>query len=180
MNNENKVLKILFEDSYRTYHIRLLAKLTGLNPNTIITITNKLEKQELLSKNKDPEINKININANNANSKFILKKKFYNINKILNSNLIEFLEQKLAHPTIILFGSQAKAENRTDSDIDIFIIGDIKKELDLSKFEEILGSEIQVFIHTKKEFEKLKKTNIELINNVLNGYILNGFLEVLN
>jgi predicted nucleotidyltransferase len=179
MNNEEKILEVLFEDSYREYHIRLLAKLTKLNPNTIINITGKLEKEGLIKKTKDKDTNRVLIKSNTQNRIFILKKKFYNITKILNSGLIDYLEQELSFPTVVLFGGYAKAENHLKSDLDLFIISDVKKELNLERFEKKMGTEIQVFLNNKKDFQRMKLINKELINNVINGYVLTGYLEVL-
>lgn len=177
MNNESKISKLLFEKPNKEFHIRLLARETGLNPNTIINITQRMQTEGLLKKTKDKEKHLVLIKANTENRRYKLRKRVYNLEKIYDSGLVEFLENELSYPTIILFGSYAKAENHEESDIDLFIISDEKKKPDLNKYEHNLGTEIQLFIHTKQEFEKLKKTNTELLNNVLNGIILSGFLE---
>ncbi len=91
---------------------------------------------------------------------------------------MDFLNSELAHPIIVLFGSYAKAENHEKSDIDLFLVADEKKELNLQKFEKLLNAKIHLFLHTKNEFRKLKKTSPELVNNVINGFRLAGYLEV--
>jgi predicted nucleotidyltransferase len=178
MNNETKVCAKVFETPGKEFHIRSLARQTGLNPNTIINITNKLEKEGMLKETKDKETNRVLIKADTENKLYRLKKREYNIQKIAKSGLVEFLEEKLAYPTIILFGSYAKAESHEHSDIDLFIITKEKKEPDTTKYARALGANIQLFVHTKSEFDRMKKTSPELINNVLNGVILSGFLEV--
>ena len=177
MDNRSKALKEIFEEHPNSLHIRLLARKTGLNQNTIVNITDKLAQEGIITKEKDKETNKVSIKGNTHNQMFLLQRKFYNIKKIYESGLIEHLNDKLHYPTIILFGSYAKAENTKNSDIDIFIICDEKIKLDLSEYYDKLGAEIQLFIHTKKEFDTLKKTNKELMNNVINGSILSGFVE---
>jgi len=179
MNNINKLLKIFYEESGREFHIRLLARLTGLNPNTVINISKKLNEQDLIIIKKDKETNKVILRANIGNKIFRLNKQKYNLEKIYKTQIIDYLNDELAYPTVVLFGSYAKAENHKNSDIDLFIISDEKKKLNLYKFEKMLRAEIQVFLHTKNEFTKLKKNSKELINNVINGYVLSGFLEVL-
>jgi predicted nucleotidyltransferase len=176
MDNLNKIEKVFFEDSYKEYHIRHLARLTKLNPNTIINLIKKIKYLDI---NKDKTTNRVTIKPITQDPKFLLKKKFYNIRKISDSGLISFLNDELSLPTIILFGSYAKAENHPESDIDIFIISDEKKKINLYKFENKLKTEIQVFHHTKKDFKKIKQNNTELINNVINGYVLSGYFEVL-
>ena len=49
-NNYNKILRELFNKPTYLFHARELARITGLNPNTITNITNKLEKEGLLKK----------------------------------------------------------------------------------------------------------------------------------
>ncbi|MFH1669454.1 MAG: nucleotidyltransferase domain-containing protein [Candidatus Woesearchaeota archaeon] len=179
MNNTEKVKTQIFENPSKEFHIRLLARKTGLHPNTIITITDRLQKEGLLVKKKSSDTNLTLIRANTQNRQYKLQKTFYNINKINTSGLIDFLEKELSHPTIILFGSYAKGENHPESDIDLFIIAAEKKKIDANKYEDKLGVEIQLLIHTETEFGKLKKNNKELINNVINGYKITGYLEVL-
>ena len=178
MNTEEKILKILFEEPNKEFHIRNLARLTKLNPSTVSYTTEKLAKESILLREKSNDLNTVIVKADTESQKYKLKKKSYNLQKIFDSGLVTYLNTNLAYPTIILFGSYAKAENHQESDIDLFIISEEKKKPELGKYEAILKAEIQVFIHTKKEFIKLMKTNSELINNVVNGTILSGFLEL--
>jgi predicted nucleotidyltransferase len=177
MNNVDLILVPFFEDSAREFHIRLLARKTSLNPNTVINITEKLVNDGLLLRRKDKETNRVLLKANFKSREFKLKKKFYNLKRIYDSGLIDYVEDQLSFPLVVLFGSFAKVENHLESDLDLFILADEKKKLNLKTFESKLGCEIQVFLHTKEEFKRLKKTNKELVNNFINGEILTGFLE---
>ena len=179
MDNKEKILKIIFEEPNKEFHIRLLARLTKMHPNTVITITDELAKENTIFKNSDKERRLTIIKANAQNEFYKLKKLCYNIEKIRRSGLIDYINKELAYPTIILFGSYAKAENHKKSDIDLFIITEQKKPINLKRYEEELSAEIQLFIYTKNEFIDLKKTNPELTNNVINGFKMEGFLEVL-
>ena len=178
MNNEEKILELLFEEPTREFHIRLLARLTNLHPNTIINITNKLVKQGFIAKYKNKDNNLVIIKPNIQNIFYKLRKQFYNINKIYQSGLIDYLNDLIGYPTIILFGSYAKSENHKESDIDLFILTEGKQKLDLKKYESKLNAEIQIFMHTNNELNNLKKNSPELINNIINGYKLSGYLEV--
>ena len=178
MNNREKVLKIVFEDSYREFHLRLLARLTKLNPNTVLTITSALAREKIIKKHKHQDTNLVIVKANTENKDFKLLKQFYNIKKLYQSGLIDYLEKMYDHPTIILFGSYNKAENRPGSDIDLFIVTDYTGKCDVSPYSKKLGAEVQLFVHSRQEFNQLKKTSKELVNNVLNGYKLTGYLEV--
>lgn len=175
MNNEELVLKILAETS--PLHIRKLARLSKLNPNTIINITTRLAQDKILTKTEDPDTKRILIDFA-KNERAVKKKINYTIDTIYDSGLITYLEDYFSYPTIFLFGSFAKGENHETSDIDLFIITEDKKDVDVSKYEQKLSHEVQLFIHTPKEFRELCKSSKELINNVLNGIKLSGYIEI--
>ena len=96
------------------------------------------------------------------------------------SGLIEYLVEAFNQPeAIVLFGSFSKAEDNKNSDVDILIISSKKQEPNVEKFEKKLNHKIQLFIHSKKELEKLKNKNKELFNNWINGIVVYGYFEAL-
>ena len=109
--------------------------------------------------------------ANLDNKKFIIQKRGYNLSSIIESGLINFIEEKLMPKAIVLFGSYSKGEDIKKSDIDLFV--ECKKEdLNLKFFEKKLKRKIE--LHFKENFNSYPK---ELKNNILNGIVLCGFLE---
>lgn len=177
-SNEHKILGELFNKPTYKFHIRELARATGLNPNTIINITNNLVKEGLVRKQKKKHLVELSLNFDNT--KTIQKRKLFNISQIHDSGLIDFLVEEYNHPkAIILFGSFARADDIERSDVDIAIITPNKKLVELSKYEKILGHEIQLFKFSDDEVKKMKKTNKEILNNILNGVVLSGYFGVL-
>jgi predicted nucleotidyltransferase len=144
------------------------------------TISNKLKqytKDSILIAEK--KYNHLFFKANTESKKFKNLKLNYNLSELENSNLISTLEDFYNFPeTIILFGSFAKAEDNSNSDIDLLIISSKKEEPNLEKFEKKLGHKIQLFIHSKKELSKLKDKNKELVNNWINGIVISGYFEL--
>src|SRR3989344_1930794 len=172
-----EILKIFMKEPEREFHIREFAKEIKFSPTTVTSYLEELKKENLLVKQKSRNV--ILYKANLENQIFKETKKFYNIKNILDFGLIDYLNIELNYPeAIIIFGSYAKGENTLRSDIDIFILTESKKQISLKKFEEKLKAEIQLFIYNKKEFDNLKIKNKELINNILNGVKLSGFIEV--
>ena len=108
----------------------------------------------------------------NRDSKLFKKYKIiYNISSILESNLIEFIEERLMPKSIVLFGSYQRGEDTENSDVDLFI--QCKKQaLDIRIFEKRLGRKIE--LHFKENFTLYPK---ELKNNIVNGMVLSGLLE---
>ncbi len=99
-------------------------------------------------------------------------KSLYNILSIYESGLIEFLRDKCAPKSIVLFGSYACGEDVESSDIDIFIEAK-KQNIELEKIEGKLGKKIELHYN-----ESLSNYLPELKNSIINGRILYGYLEV--
>ena len=112
--------------------------------------------------------------ADRGNENFILEKKLFNIKQLYVSGLIRYLKEELHNPTIVVFGSYAKGEDIDGSDIDLYIETLSKKEINLKIFEKVLHRKIQLF--KSKNIKELK--NPHLANNIINGVVLNGFVEI--
>lgn len=109
--------------------------------------------------------------ANTDNRLFKEYKMIYNLSSLLESGVVEFIEEKLMPASIIVFGSYQRGEDTENSDIDIFIECK-EEELNLDKFEKKLNRKIQ--LHFKENFTLYPK---ELKNNIINGIVVGGFLE---
>jgi len=173
----DNILKYFINEPEREFFVRELAKLNKKSPTTISKYLHQLKKENLLtSKNK---YNHLLFKANTESRKFKDKKLFYNIEQLRKSGLIDYLVEEFNQPTaIILFGSFSKANNIPQSDIDLLIVTPVKKELKLSKFEKILKHNIQLFLYSQAEIERMKIKNKELLNNLINGFTLFGYWEV--
>ena len=101
------------------------------------------------------------------------------MNFLFQSGIIEFLTNHYQNPkAIVVFGSFRRGEDQTGSDIDIAIEASGKGELittrlkDLLPFEESIQRTIQLHIFTRTTI------NPHVFNNIANGIVLKGFLEV--
>ena len=168
MDNLVKVLKILFENPTEKFHIRELARKTKLNPNTIINITNKLEKQNTIKKHKNKFLVEVFLNLENPSVLF--KKKLFNLQSISESNIIPFLTKKFNPEFISVMGSYSRGEDIESSDIDIVLKSSKEEFPDLNKFEKKLKRKIQLLFLPKKVSE-------EFFNNLINGIVLYGVLR---
>jgi len=169
MNNKTKLLKIIFENPTTKFHLRELARLTQLMPNTIINISNKLLKEKLIIKEKRKHI--VEISANIEHKDFIIQKKLFNLQQIYSSGIIEFLKQKYSPKLISVIGSFSKGEDIENSDIDIVIITTKEKREELTKFEKKLSRKIHLLL---TDYKKISK---EFYTNLINGIVLYGFIE---
>tara|TARA_Y100000310_G_scaffold176061_1_gene176192 strand:- start:985 stop:1515 length:531 start_codon:yes stop_codon:yes gene_type:complete len=173
----DNLIRYFFKDSEKSYHVRELAKLSGKSPSTVSKYLNDYKKQEILKSER--KLNHLLFKANLDNSEFKDLKFSYNVGRLRDSGLIDFLIDEFNHPeAIVLFGSFRKAENLPESDVDLLVITPSIKKLNLSKFEKKLGNKIQLFQHSQKSIRLMKKNNKELLNNFVNGFIIYGHWEL--
>ena len=164
------VLREFLADPVKKWHIRELSRKVKLASTSVKLHLKKLVREGLLFE-RDDDVFKYYI-ANFDSEKF----RFYKIIdwrlRIQESGLAEYLNDRCSPDTIILFGSCAKGEDLKEGDIDIYLQCS-KKELDLGKYEKLLGRKIQLFFS-----ERLNKLPKELRNNILNGIKLDGYIKV--
>lgn len=183
-----KVLEVLLKYPDQEFSLSDLAKEAGVAKANIGIIIDYFYKLEFLEVTKLSKIWRIR--ANIKNWYFIKTKIIHNLNLLYQSGLIEFLNDYYGHPkAIILFGSFRKGEDISSSDIDIAIevdedkvkeskvlylkqIVEPKLEKIVEIFEKNLGRKIQLFLFNKKNVD------LNLFNNIANGIVLLGFLEV--
>jgi len=163
-----KVLAVFFENpSKDDFHLRELSRITKLSMPTIVSTTDKLAKEHLIIKFKGMVMTKVI--AYRENKKFIRYKLLHNLEKIYESEIIEFLSEKYHYPkAIILFGSFSRGEDIESSDIDVAILIKRKLNLDLSKYEKILKKTVNV------HEVNMDKISNEFKANLANGIVLEG------
>ncbi|PIN78070.1 hypothetical protein COV15_00205 [Candidatus Woesearchaeota archaeon CG10_big_fil_rev_8_21_14_0_10_34_12] len=175
MFKELNILRVFFEYPSREFNVREIARILKIAPATASSQLKKFVKAGILKERKERMLNLYK--ADLESFQYIILKKFYIVLKIKESGLIEELNKFYLKPTIVLFGSASKGTDIEESDVDLLIISEKTKEFsDLGKLtliEKKLKRKIQLFI--VKNIKELK--NEHLINNVLNGTILQGELK---
>ena len=173
----NKVIEIFFKYTEKEFSLSDLAKESGVAKANIGAILNEFNESGLITIEKLSKIWRIK--ANQANWFFVKGKIIYNLNFIYQSGIVEFLADYFNNPkSIILFGSFRKGEDISSSDIDIAIESDSIKEYEtiglreLYEFEKVIGKKIQLHLFNRENVD------INLFNNIANGIVLLGFLEV--
>lgn len=171
-----RVVEVFFqypEKSFSLSEVAIEAKVAKPNVGSILQ---KLEEQSHIIITKLAKLWRICADRENPN--FIRKKVVYNLNCIYQSGLIEFLNDHFKNPkAIILFGSYRQGEDLSSSDIDIAIETDAEEYQTLrlkgaTDFEKRLKRKIQFHVFSRG------KIDIHLFNNMANGIVLSGFLEV--
>lgn len=176
MKIELAILKPFFARPRKGYFIRELAKEIGINPMSVRRVLLEYTTEGIISKKaaKPYDVFLANIESR----KYLNLKIYYNLELLRESHVIEYLEKTYDYPPIVLFGSFAKGYDDEMSDIDICIVSDVKRQINLEAYERIIGKKISLHHFTHKEWINAKKKNPNLVNNIINGITLSGQLEV--
>lgn len=176
MEKKIAILRPFFEEPNRKFSIRELSRVLKINHTTVRQHLNKLVKEGVLSPKKEG----LYLFYNLILIKKVLNLKlYYNLEKIRESNIIEELEKVFNLPIIVLFGSYAYAMDDKTSDIDLCLISNVEKEFSADKYEKKLNRKVSIHKFNKNSWIKAKKLNPNLVNNICNGIVLSGELEVL-
>ena len=151
----DKIIDLFLENPEREYHIRQLSRIFKKSPTTISKVLKDYQKQGILTSEK--KFNHLLFKADTNSKKFRTIKISHNLNLIKNSGLIEIIEKEFNYPkAIVLFGSFAKGENISTSDIDLLIISPIKRGINLEGHEKKMKHKIQLFVNSDKDIEDMK------------------------
>lgn len=176
-NNISKILQIFLDKPSKEFHLREIARMTNLSTTAVRNTMNILVKEKLITKRRQGIYDMFK--ANRESEDFREIKKFYTIRKLKDTGLISFIDKVFNYPeVIILFGSASKGEDIEKSDVDLFILG-VKKEISLEEHEKKMNRKIKLLIMDREDFERAKRKNPELINNLVNGIIIKGYMKVI-
>lgn len=168
---QTKVFSLLSLRAGERLSQREIAKILKVSPTAIKNSIKKLKDNNFIKIEKTKTINFTSFNRDNP--KAIDLKRAENIKNIYLSGLSDFLEKELAGSTIILFGSYSRGEDTKTSDIDIAVIERKDKILKLEEYERALNRKINVNF-----YNSWKKIHENLKNNILNGILLHGSIEL--
>ena len=169
-NKAYLILELFIAHPNKDFSIRGIARDLGFSHATVIEYIDDLLGLALIRKNNKGLYPTYYANVENDKYKFY--KRNYIIFQINASGFIEFLQNKCLASSIVLFGSCAKGTFTERSDIDIFVEAK-KTNLSIAKYEKILSRKINLLFEPK-----IRSLSNELMNNILNGYVLNGSINV--
>lgn len=161
-------LSVFFEDCYREFSVREYSREVGVSPPTASKILKGFAKDGLLAMREERGFLLFRVNRESSVMRDLSR--MYWVEKL--EKLFFYIEETFYPTAIVLFGSLSKLEVTKDSDVDIVVLGGLKKNADLVKFEKKLGREIQLF-----NSESLDRVNKELRANVINAYVVRGYMS---
>jgi predicted nucleotidyltransferase len=173
-----RLLTVLYWWPEVEFSLTELAEKAGVSKSTASRLIDTLVDPGIATADEERIVFRIKANTNSF--QFIKRKIAYNLHYVYESGLVEFLEDALGHPpAIVLFGSFREGEDISTSDVDIAV--ETLEDMDISTIRpegierierHYAGRNIQVHVFNRKRID------INVFNNIANGIVLSGFLEV--
>jgi predicted nucleotidyltransferase len=170
-----RILTTFFDEPYREFHLREIAKLAGVSSSTAKRYLDFYSKNDFLARSR--RANLVLLKANLESLSFRYMKLAYFTTKL--KPLTDFLEHTMPNTSIILYGSCARGEDDPQSDVDLLIIGKKLGRLDFGRFEKRLARRIVVLNYTQTEWEEKAEKDRAFYERILiDGIVLQGNLPV--
>jgi len=168
--NQTLVLQIFFNDPEKSYYLRELAKILGKQPGVFQKDINALAEKGIL------------LSERVANSRFFKLNKSYPLYAEVKSiffkttgaqaRLKKALETIKNIETAFIFGSFAKGDEDSISDIDLMIIGNPDENLlipGISRIEKEINREVNYHIFSASDWSKKMEKEDNFLKNVSEG-----------
>jgi len=172
-----RVLLLFFDEPYTEFHLRQIAKLANVSSSTAKRFLDFYNEKRFLQKQK--KANLVLFKANTENSVFRFMKIGHFLLKL--QSLIDNLKEAYPDSSVTLYGSCARGEDDSQSDIDLLVISRKKEKTQLAKFEKQLERKITLLVYNPQEWEeKTKKDHAFYERILIDGIALNGNLPVVS
>ena len=169
------VLRQFFDHPEKEFSLAELARQSQLAHTSVKIHLAMLMKKGLVLQEKKKIASRIFpvFQANAQNTEYRFYRKIDIVERMHTTGLIEKLIRETSPDCIVLFGSAARGEDGSSSDIDIYVQAR-KKELDLRSYERLLSRKIE--LHWNEKFRDYPE---ELRNSIANGIKLYGTLTII-
>jgi predicted nucleotidyltransferase len=174
MMQKNTVKELFFNEPSKHWHFDNLKTKSGLSRTRTNAWLKKLQKDGLIKRVK-PRGKMPYYQANHSSPGYRNAKRVFAFTKLQESGFLDYISSLEKAETVILFGSFARWDWYTESDIDIFIYGNMN-HLQLGQYLSKLHRDVQIF--AGKDENDLRKMGPALLRNILKGIILKGTIPM--
>ncbi len=174
-SKEERVLELFLNEPSRHWHFKDVVRTARISEPAADKWLKKFLKENIIQRVK-PRGKMPHFIGNYRHENYQNKKRIYAMQKLYETGLLKKLQQLKNARAIVIFGSFSRSDWNTQSDVDIFVLGDPE---DL-KFGTLWGGlgfqgkarEIQV--HSFKSLRETRNIRSGLMKNVVKGYFVKG------
>ena len=167
-NKEYNVLELFLNEPTKHWHFKGIVKEANISKERANYWLKKFVKEKIISHIK-PKGKMPFFIANYEHANYDNRKKLYALNKLYESGLLTELQSLEKAKVVVIFGSFARGDWHTKSDIDVFIYGDPGKfEFGTMAF----WREVQVQVCKNKK--EIKEIRSGLMKDVIKGMFIKG------
>lgn len=153
-----KILSLLMFNQSKEYHLREIARLTSISPIYCAKELENLAKVNLVKKSK-----KANLSIHSINKECIFLKELRQI-FLKTDYFLELLKKELKNKAryCFIYGSFARGEETDKSDIDLFLVSEIKEDeliKIIQKLEKNIQREINYVLWNERTFHQRAKSH---------------------
>lgn len=172
-----KVQYWFFAYPEQTFSLSEIAQELHMHKHTASKIVKQLEEEGFVQKETIGNIWRIG--CNKAHTYNTTRKIPYHLQLIYESNIVEHTLSRIPQArAIILFGSYRKGDDISTSDIDIAVEVVDNEPLEITQAGIIKQLGYRTNVPANIHIFSRNNINLNLFNNIANGIILHGFLEV--
>jgi len=169
---KEQIMEYFFINPSSKMRVRHIEKNLNLSLPSVINSCKQLKEEGIL---KTLIIGNVTFyTSDRTNKNYLLKKIFFNITQLIDSGLIDYLKKELSNPAVVLFGSYSRGEDIESSDIDLYVETVSHKKLNMDRYQEFMQRNIHILSYTN--LDKIK--NKYLVNNIINGVVLNNKIRI--
>ena len=170
-SKEENVLKIILEHSpFKEWHFEEFVRNAHVTRAVANKWLNKYVRAGLLKKvARKGQFPVMTVGVNNH--AYHSWKRWYAFQQIYASGLLSKLMSLQRAKTVVLFGSMIQGDWYADSDLDLFVYGNVD-DFNKNEYERALGRHIE--LHLFETAKDLRDVASGLLNNVINGYCVKG------
>lgn len=169
-----KIKELFFNQPTKHWHFGQLLKEAGLSRAQTNQWLKKLLKENHIKRIK-PKGKMPFYVANYEHPHYQNSKRLYALQQLYQSGFLDYAASLEKAKTIVLFGSFSRSDWYKESDIDLFVYGDIDY-LNLGPYLSKLHREVQLFAgKTEKDLQRMGPA---LLRNILKGITLKGTIPL--
>lgn len=181
-NKNNIELEIVLSLIKERAHLRKIARSIGESHSTVLRKINELARENVIDYKQEGK-NKVFYIKNNLKAKnYVYSAEIYKLNKLLKrypelSVMFEEIKKNFKKGMVILFGSYAKGNPKSDSDIDVYLeTNDSKIKNKIKDLNSKLSVKIGEFDINSLLIKEIIKNHI-VVRGVENFYERNNFFK---